>query len=104
VDGRRRTQGPLCRGLVRRLRFPMLGQDGCLIQQFVEFPRGGFAGRGASQMAPCLLLIEPHDQGRIAQRSRLRQEFPNPVMVLSRLAGGREQLLQSLAPFPDQGG
>ena len=51
-----------------------------------------------------MLLIEPHDQGRIAQRSRLCQEFANPVMVLRGSPGGREQLLQSLAPFPTQGG
>ena len=86
------------------MRFPVLGQDGCLIQQVVEFLRGRFAGRGASQMAPCLLLIEPHDQGCIAQGSRLCQQFPNPVMMLSGLAGGREQFLQSLASFPAQGG
>jgi hypothetical protein len=55
-------------------------------------------------VAPRLLLIEPHDQGRIAQRSRLCQEFPNPVMVLRGSPGSREQLLQSLWPFPAQGG
>jgi hypothetical protein len=54
-------------------------------------------------MAPCLLLIEPHDQGRIAQGSRLCQEFSNPVVVLSGFAGGREQPLQSHPPFPAQG-
>jgi len=44
-----------------------------------------------------LLLIEPHDQGRIAQRSRLCQEFPNPVVVLGGSPGCREQLVQALA-------
>ena len=74
-----------------------------MIQEFVKFPRGRLARRGASQVAPCLLLIEPHDKSRIAQRSRLCQEFPDPVMVLRGSTGGREQLLQSLAPFPAQG-
>lgn len=70
----------------------------------MKFPRGRLARRGASQVAPCLLLIEPHDKSRIAQRSRLCQEFPDPVMVLRGSTGGREQLLQSLALFPAQGG
>jgi hypothetical protein len=55
-------------------------------------------------VASCLLLIEPHDQSRIAQRFRLCQEFPNPVMVLCGSTGGCEQLLLSLALFPAQGG
>jgi hypothetical protein len=75
-----------------------------LIQQSVEFPRGRLARRDASQVAPCLLLIKPHDKCRIAQRSRLCQEFSNPVMVLRGFAGSCEQLLQSLTRFPAQGG
>ena len=51
-----------------------------------------------------MLLIEPHDQGRIAQGSRLCQKVPNPVMVVCGTAGGREQLLQALVLFPTQGG
>ena len=45
-----------------------------MIQELAKVLRGRLARGDASQVVPCLLLIEPHDQSRIAQRSRLCQE------------------------------